>query len=110
MATEELKPIIKQGDYLIVKQAEAVRFVQPQSVCVVVLEDKVIIRRIDYTGAKPKDVVLEADHDFFKPITVPIAEIREIWTFQQRLTSQLDLPQDFFSATQLNGILLQLKK
>ncbi len=105
-------PSILPSDKIICGKVEALDKLTEGTICVIVNEKDIIVKRVYYSRKKADRLILKSDNPDFKNIEMRVKEIKEIWQVQAKITNAFTSPSDSSSKRmdELEGELKQIRK
>jgi phage repressor protein C with HTH and peptisase S24 domain len=99
---DSMLPNLKPGEWVLAKAVEDVKDVNPNKIYVVVLQDSVMVKKIE-RPPNTKQLVLISLNETYPPYQIEPYQIQELWQVSSKITFGVD-------ATTENGLLRQLQE
>ena len=95
---------------MIGRAVNAVDEVNDQSVCVVVMKDSVLVKKVQKLQ-DPSKLVLISLNEFYPPFTIKVGDILELWQVNSKISFDIDTsPSQHLALNQLQQSVETLKK
>ncbi len=99
---DSMLPNLKPGEWVLAKAVEDVKDVNPNKIYVVVLQDSVMVKKIE-RPPNSKQLILISLNETYPPYQIEPYQIQELWQVSSKITFGVD-------ATTENGLLRQLQE
>ncbi len=99
---DSMLPNLKPGEWVLAKAVEDVKDVNPNKIYVVVLQDSVMVKKIE-RPPNTKQLILISLNETYPPYLIEPYQIQELWQVSSKITFGVD-------ATTENGLLRQLQE
>jgi phage repressor protein C with HTH and peptisase S24 domain len=99
---DSMLPNLKPGEWVLAKAVEDVKDVNPNKIYVVVLQDSVMVKKIE-RPPNTKQLILISLNETYPPYQIEPYQIQELWQVSSKITFGVD-------ATTENGLLRQLQE
>ncbi|NNJ88461.1 MAG: LexA family transcriptional regulator [Eudoraea sp.] len=99
---DSMLPNLKPGEWVLAKAVEDVKDVNPNKIYVVVLQDSVMVKKIE-RPPNAKQLILISLNETYPPYQIEPYQIQELWQVSSKITFGVD-------ATTENGLLRQLQE
>ncbi|MGB0176378.1 MAG: S24 family peptidase, partial [Owenweeksia sp.] len=80
-------PSILPTDKIICGKVEDINKITEGTICVVVSDKDIIVKRVYYSRKKADRLILKSDNADFKNIEMPTKYVKEIWQVQAKITN-----------------------
>ncbi len=87
---DSMQPTLAPNDYIVCQEIGDVRNFVEGSICVVVSEDAVVVKRL-YENGDGKSLVCKSDNGQFKPFKMAYTDINQLWAVGGKITTLLSL-------------------
>ncbi|MEQ8625562.1 MAG: LexA family transcriptional regulator [Vicingaceae bacterium] len=84
---ESMLPTLLPHDFIVSLKIEDLNKVEDGALCVIVLKDAILIKRIYKNGSSK--LTLESDNHNYKSIQISKNEVKEVWAIQAKLTQMM---------------------
>ena len=99
---DSMLPNLKPGEWVLAKAVEDVKDVNPNKIYVVVLQDSVMVKKIE-RPPNSNQLILISLNETYPPYLIEPYQIQELWQVSSKITFGVD-------ATTENGLLRQLQE
>ena len=99
---DSMLPNLKPGEWVLAKAVEDVKDVNPNKIYVVVLQDSVLVKKIE-RPPNSNQLILISLNETYPPYLIEPYQIQELWQVSSKITFGVD-------ATTENGLLRQLQE
>ena len=99
---DSMLPNLKPGEWVLAKAVEDIKDVNPNKIYVVVLQDAVLVKKIE-RPPNTQNLVLISLNETYPPYEIEPYQIQELWQVSSKITFGVD-------ATTENGLLRQLQQ
>ncbi|MGB5377632.1 XRE family transcriptional regulator [Muriicola sp.] len=99
---DSMLPNLKPGEWVLAKAVEDLKDVNPNKIYVVVLQDAVLVKKIE-RPPNTQNLVLISLNETYPPYEIEPYQIQELWQVSSKITFGVD-------ATTENGLLRQLQQ
>lgn len=99
---DSMLPNLHPGDWVLARAVEDLDDVSPNKIYVIVLQDAVLVKKID-RSPNNSDLVLVSLNETYPPYTIKAEQIQELWQVSSKLTFGIE-------ATTEKGLLRQLQQ
>ena len=99
---DSMLPNLKPGEWVLAKAVEDVKDVNPNKIYVVVLQDSVMVKKIE-RPPNTNQLILISLNETYPPYLIEPYQIQELWQVSSKITFGVD-------ATTENGLLRQLQE
>ena len=99
---DSMLPNLKPGEWVLAKAVEDVKDVNPNKIYVVVLQDSVLVKKIE-RPPNTNQLILISLNETYPPYLIEPYQIQELWQVSSKITFGVD-------ATTENGLLRQLQE
>jgi phage repressor protein C with HTH and peptisase S24 domain len=99
---DSMLPNLKPGEWVLAKAVEDIKDVSPNKIYVVVLQDSVMVKKIERPPNSNK-IILISLNETYPPYQIEPYQIQELWQVNSKITFGVD-------ATTENGLLRQLQQ
>jgi len=108
VAGDSMEPTVQNGDILVCAWMENRHHLWPGELFVFVLQDDVLIKRVDEYDEVAGEVVVRSDNQFYRPFRLRLEEVVEVWRVQARITQHLPAPGHL--QAQLRAVLQEFRR
>lgn len=97
---------IPDGSKVLAKYLENMAGIKPKTLCIVILktEQDIVFKQVTLNG---REFLMESFNEAYKPYTVPVSEVLQIWTYHSYWTT--DIPERFTDQGQLLRIAQEIR-
>jgi phage repressor protein C with HTH and peptisase S24 domain len=96
VAGDSMEPTLFEGDKVVCSFLEPANWassIKDGYVYVIVTRGDVIVKRVVNKIKEEKSLLLTSDNDFYKPYSIPLGDIREIWYVRVKISPFLSSPE-----------------
>lgn len=97
VAGDSMEPSLNDGDTIICSYIDHFQWessIKNNHVYVIVTIGDVLVKRVKNNLRKHRHLELHSDNEFYQPIRVNVADIREVWVVRSRLSAFSHIPPD----------------
>ena len=87
---DSMLPTLYPGDYIVCREKERPELVPENTLCVVISDDILVVKRVSYFEAEKGYLILRSDNSTYKPQMIPREDIQELWRVSGRITTAVD--------------------
>ena len=95
-----MQPLFEPKEWVIGKSINNLSELGNNAVCVVVLEDSVVVKKVK-KNEDPSTITLVSLNPEYLPYSIQVHQIKEIWLVNSKLSFNIDASQDTASIKQL---------
>ncbi|UOB18677.1 XRE family transcriptional regulator [Abyssalbus ytuae] len=108
---DSMVPGLYPKEWVLAKAVEHPDMLDNNSICVVILQDSVLVKKIKKYPEEKEKITLISINEEYPPINIDTHEIMELWQVKSKLTFEIDKnPQQNQTLSQLHQLVLDLKK
>ncbi|WP_340066053.1 LexA family transcriptional regulator [Ascidiimonas aurantiaca] len=107
---DSMLPSLQPGEWVIGRAVNSIDEVNDHSVCVVVMNDSVLVKKVQKLQ-DPSKLVLISLNEFYPPFTIEVSDILELWQVNSKISFDIDTsPSQHLALNQLQRSVETLKK
>ncbi len=106
---DSMLPNLRPGEWVLAKAVESLDDISPNKIYVVVLEDAVLVKKVEKSPITTKISLISLNHNY-PPYTVEASQIQEMWQVSSKITFGVDASTETGLLRQLQESMDELKR
>lgn len=106
---DSMLPNLRPGEWVLAKAVESLEDINPNKIYVVVLEDAVLVKKLERSPISPKISLISLNQNY-PPYTVDTSKIQELWQVSSKITFGVDASTETGLLKQLQESMDELKR